>query len=165
MFLDREEFAVTYDPKKATPERLIATIKDAGYTAQIVTDKRSPASDATPATVPQGFPLLDEALAQAKRERKLIVLDFSAEWCAPCKQMERTTFADPKVKALLERCVLVKIDTDRQPEMSQRLGVVGLPDIRFVSPDGKVIHRLRGFQNAESFAAALMLFIQAVERQ
>lgn len=167
MLLDRDEFVVSYDSKKATPEKLIAKIKEAGYTAQVVTGKRS--STTTEAAIeasvlPRGFPLLDEALARARSERKLIVLDFHAEWCAPCKGMELTTFADAKVKELLDRCIFVKIDTDQQPELAGRLGVVGLPDIRFVSPDGAVIHRLRGFQDAESFAAALTRFIRAVER-
>jgi thiol:disulfide interchange protein DsbD len=114
---------------------LIAAIKAAGYTAQVVTGQRSPAaSAATMIALPEGFPLLDEALAQARRERKLMVLDFTAEWCAPCKRMGRSTFADARVKELLASCVVVKIDTDKEPEIARRLGVVGLPDIRFVSP-------------------------------
>jgi thiol:disulfide interchange protein len=162
MFLNRDEFAVTYDPKSATPERLIAAIKAAGYTAQVVTGKRSPAaSAATMIALPEGFPLLDEALAQTRRERKLIVLDFTAEWCAPCKRMEKSTFADARVKELLASCVVVKIDTDKEPEIAQRLGVVGLPDIRFVSPDGKVIHQLRGYQSADNLAAEITRLIQS----
>ncbi|MCW5968682.1 MAG: thioredoxin fold domain-containing protein [Blastocatellales bacterium] len=165
MLLDRDQFVVSYDPKKATPEKLIAAIKGAGYTSQIVTDKRSfDATETTPASLPSGFPLLDDALTRARNERKLIVLDFSAEWCAPCQRMERTTFTDARVRELLSRCVFVKIDTDQQPELAERLGVVGLPDIRFVSPEGKVIHRLRGYQDAESFADELERFIQTNRR-
>jgi thiol:disulfide interchange protein DsbD len=163
MHLDRDEFVVSYDPQKATPEKLIATIKEAGYTAQIVTGMRSSAAAETaPAALPPGFPLLDEALARAKSERKLIVLDLSAEWCAPCQRMEKTTFADAEVLELLARCVLVKIDTDRQPGLARQMGVIGLPDIRFVSPDGKILHRLRGFQDAESLAGELRRFIKMV---
>jgi thiol:disulfide interchange protein len=165
MFLDRDEFVVSYDPKKATPQQLIATIKEAGYTAQVITGRGTRAApEPTLNVLPPGFPLLDDALTQARRERKLIILDFSAEWCAPCKRMEKTTFADAKVKELLARCVLVKIDTDREEELSQRLGVVGLPYIHFVSPGGKVLHRLRGFQSAEILVGELARLIQSVER-
>lgn len=166
MLLDRDQFVVSYDPKKATPEKLIAAIKAAGYTSQIVNDNRSyDVAESTPASLPSGFPLLDEALMRARNDHRLIVLDFSAKWCAPCQRMERTTFADARVRELLSHSVLVKIDTDQQPEIAERLGVVGLPDIRFVSPEGKVIHRLRGYQDAETFAGELQRFIQAVGRQ
>jgi thiol:disulfide interchange protein len=166
MHLDRDEFAVTYDPKQTTPERLIAAIRQAGYTAQVVAGKGlSLASETAPVDAPRGFPLLDEALSQAQRERKMMVLDFSAEWCAPCKRMEKTTFADAMVKELLARCVVVKIDTDQEQELARRFGVVGLPDIRFISPEGRVIHRLRGFQNAESFTAELIRLVHLIERR
>ena len=164
MLLDRDEFLVSYDPGKATEDELIATIKEAGYTAQIVGGRSTgPASAANSATLPVGFALLDEALAQGRRENKLLVLDFGAEWCAPCKRMERTTFTDARVAALLRRCVWIKIDTDTHPDLSRRLGVVGLPDIRFVTPDGRIVRRLKGFQDAETFAVELERFISKIE--
>ena len=164
MLLDRDEFVVTYDPAKADPAKLIATIKESGYTAQVVGDKVGQAAPGSlPLTLPQGFPLLDEAMARAKHEKKLVVLDFFAEWCAPCKRMEKTTFADARVKALLERCVVVRIDTDRQEELARRLGVVGLPDIRFALPDGAPLRRLRGFQDADAFVSELERLLRQVE--
>jgi thiol:disulfide interchange protein len=166
MHLDRDEFAVTYDPMQATPERLIAAVRYAGYTAQVVAGKgSSAASEPAPVDAPRGFPLLDEALSQARRERKLIVLVFSAEWCAPCKRMEKTTFAEATVKELLTRCVIVRVDTDQERELARRFGVVGLPDIRFISPNGRVLHRLRGFQNAESIIAELTRLVHLIERR
>jgi thiol:disulfide interchange protein len=71
--------------------------------------------------LPQGFPLLDDVVAKAKQEQKLVVLDVSAKWCVPCWQMKRT-FTDAKVKALLDRTVWIKIDTDEEPDLSKRLG-------------------------------------------
>src|SRR5262249_55575158 len=137
----------------------------AGYTAQVVIGKGARiATETTPGVLPSGFPSLDAALSQARQEGKLIVLDFSAEWCLPCKRMERTTFADAKVKELLRQCVLVTVDVDRQEELAQRLGVVGLPDIRFVSADGRVIHKLRGFQTPDSFAETLARLVHTVGR-
>ena len=164
MRLERDEFVITYDEKKATPKILIATIRKAGYTAQVVSGKDTgSAPAATPAELPPGFALLDEALARARSERKPIVLDFSAEWCAPCKRMEKTTFTDAKVKELLQRCILVRIDVDQHEELAQRLGVIGLPDLRFVTPEGKVVQKLRGYQFPDSFAADLARLIQSVE--
>lgn len=166
MRLDRDEFVVTYDPSQADAKLLIATIREAGYTAQVVTGgAKRRGSEAGPATLPQGLRLLDEALARAKEENKLLILDFFAEWCAPCQRMEQTTFADARVKDLLERCVVVKIDTDQQEGIAQRLGVIGLPDIRFVMPDGTVVRHLRGFQDANAFASELERLIRKVASQ
>lgn len=166
MLLDRDEFLVTYDPAQADTKRLIATIKDAGYTAQLITSNPKPAvTTGTISTLPRGFALLDEALSKAQAENKPIVLDFHAEWCAPCLRMEKATFADATVKALLERCVVVKIDTDQAPDLAQQLGVEGLPDIRFVSPEGKIIRQLRNYQTAESFIGELERLLQTVIRK
>jgi thiol:disulfide interchange protein len=162
MHLDRDEFAVTYDATKATPKTLIAVIRKAGYTAQVVTGKgKYKEAETMPTALPSGFALLDEALARAKRERKPIVLDFSAEWCSPCQRMEKTTFADAKVKELLARCIVVKIDTDQEEELARKMEVVGLPDIRFATPDGKVVKKLRGMQDADTFAGELLRLLQA----
>jgi thiol:disulfide interchange protein len=164
MRLNRDEFVVTYDPAKVEPAKLIATIKETGYTARVVSKDGKAATGSAPLSLPRGFALLDETLVQAQKEGKPVVLDFYAEWCAPCQRMEKTTFIDERVKALLGRCVFLRIDTDEQPEISRRMNVEGLPDIRFVAPDGKVVKQLRSYQDAESFAEELGRFLQSLAR-
>jgi thiol:disulfide interchange protein DsbD len=164
MRLDRDEFVVTYDHAKVEPARLIATIRETGYTARVVGGEGKSATGVAPLSLPRGFALLDEALAQAQEKSKPVVLDFFAEWCAPCQRMEKTTFSDERVKALLGRCVFLRIDTDKQPELSKRMNVEGLPDIRFVTNDGKTVKQLRSHQDAESFAEELGRFLQSLAR-
>jgi len=164
MRLDRDEFVVTYDPAQVEPAKLITTIKETGYTARVVSGKGKASSVAAVLAVPRGFALLDDALAQAQREGKPVVLDFFAEWCAPCHRMEKTTFKDERVRALLERCILVRVDTDKHPELAKRMMVEGLPDIRFVLPVGTVIRQLRSFQDAEAFAAELEELLRKIEK-
>ncbi len=154
MRLEREEFLVTFDPARSSVQTLLATIKASGYTAQVVGDN-SVASAGPLTALPTGFALLDEAVARAQAENKLLVLDFTAAWCAPCQQMEKTTFRAEQVAALLQRCVLLKVDTDAQPELTQAFGVVGLPDLRLVTPAGRIVRQLRGFLTAEALAAEL----------
>lgn len=155
MILERDEFLVTYDPAKGNDELLVQTVKQSGYTAQIVTNQAEKTQKIEETLLPGGFPVLDKAVAQAKRENKPLVLDFHAEWCIPCKQMEKSVFPEPKVAAQLKQVLFVRIDTDKEPELTQKLGVVGLPDIRFVTPTGKIVNKTVGFQDAESFSAQL----------
>ena len=164
MRLDRDEFAITYDPTKVAPAEIIATIRETGYTARVVSGKGKASRESIESSLPRGFAQLDEALAQARRERKPIVVDFYAEWCAPCQRMETTTFKDERVRTLLERCVFVRIDTDEHPDVTKRMAVEGLPDICFALPDGTVVRQLRNFQDAESFSSELEGLIQKMEK-
>lgn len=147
MHLERDEFVITYDATNATVEELVRVSTETGFEASVV-----PSADSTTPNIETSF---EEALARARNENKPVVLDFTASWCAPCQRMLKETFPDPKVAALLERCVLVKIDTDEQPELAKRFGVVGLPDIRFLSPDGIETRNLLDFQGPDAFAQAL----------
>lgn len=155
MFLERDEFVVTYDPTKGNDELLIKTVKESGYTAQVVSDQAKKPDQEEKTVLPEGFAVLDKALAQAKQENKPLVLDFHAEWCVPCKQMEKEVFPDPEVAARLKKVIFLRIDTDKEPELSKQLGVVGLPDIRFATSEGKIVHKSVGFQNAASFSKQL----------
>jgi thiol:disulfide interchange protein len=155
MVLERDEFIVTYDPAKATDELLIKTVKESGYTAQVVSDQAKKPAQEEKTVLPGGFTVLDKALAQAKRENKPLVLDFHAEWCVPCRQMESQVFPDREVAARLKKVVFVRIDTDKEPELSEQLGVVGLPDIRFATSDGRIVRKSVGFQNAPDFSKQL----------
>ncbi|MFV1981797.1 MAG: thioredoxin domain-containing protein, partial [Rhodothermia bacterium] len=154
MRLDRDQFVVTVDTTKASEEELVAIVKKAGYTANVVTGDVAPRNEVGK-TVGSDAPIFVKALARARKENKPVVVDFYAGWCGPCLKMLEVTFPDPKVAALLERCVFLKVDTDEYPELAKGFGVVGLPDIRLLAPDGTEKRRLLDFQDAESFGAEL----------
>ena len=69
--------------------------------------------------------------------------------------MSQETFADPTVKGLLDRCIFEKIDADERPDVSKQAGARALPDIRFVSADGKELKRVTSFLEPELFADKL----------
>lgn len=86
-----------------------------------------------------------------------VMLDFYADWCVSCIEMERFTFSDPKVQAALQGVTLLKADvttnTDDHKALMKELGVVGPPAIIFYNGQGEEQRgqRVVGFQNAEKF--------------
>ncbi|MBK7464943.1 MAG: protein-disulfide reductase DsbD [Betaproteobacteria bacterium] len=90
-----------------------------------------------------------------------VMLDFYADWCVSCKEMERFTFADPAVQAKLAGFKLLKADvtansTDDKALLA-RFGLFGPPGILFFDKSGKEIKTVRvvGFQDAATFMQAL----------
>ncbi|WDZ96354.1 protein-disulfide reductase DsbD [Herbaspirillum sp. WKF16] len=105
---------------------------------------------------------LDAALAQnAAGERRPVMLDFYADWCVSCKEMERFTFTDARVKQSFERMLLLQIDVtanngdDRA--MLKRFNLFGPPGIMFFNADGRELadRRVIGYQDADRFSATL----------
>jgi thiol:disulfide interchange protein DsbD len=83
---------------------------------------------------------LDEGLAEARRDRKPVLVDMWATWCKNCLTMDKTTLADPAVKSALDGYVKVKFQAehlDESParEVIERLGGIGLPTYAILRPE------------------------------
>ena len=94
---------------------------------------------------------------------KLVMLDFYADWCVSCKEMEALTFSDPKVRAELDRMLLLQVDVTANNQddkaLLKRFSLFGPPGIIFFDPDGREIKGLRviGYQPPERFLKTLSL--------
>ena len=76
---------------------------------------------------------LDQFLTQAKEQKKFVLLDFYADWCISCKEMELNTFANPEVNQELQKFVLLQADVTKNSFENQallkRFGLFGPPGI------------------------------------
>lgn len=83
----------------------------------------------------------DEALAEAKKQNKMLFIDFYTTWCGPCRMMSKDIFPNPEVGAYFNpRFVSVKLDAEKQEnlEVVKRFKVQGYPTLAFVTNDGEI---------------------------
>jgi thiol:disulfide interchange protein DsbD len=104
----------------------------------------------------------DQMLATAKAEGKPVVIDFSAEWCLPCQELDHSTFADATVVEAAKAIVPLRADLTRSAdesvkELRERYGIVGVPTVVFIGPDGRERAELRvvQFVDADEFLERL----------
>jgi len=102
-----------------------------------------------------------ELEAAVIRAGKPIMVDFYADWCVACKEMERLTFRDANVKRRLDNMLLLRADvtdgTAQNEALLKRFGLYGPPGVIFFDRHGKELEGLRviGYQPAERFLAVL----------
>ena len=121
------------------------------------------ASTQVPATLSferiKGMPGLEARIAQAKGQP--VMLDFYADWCVSCKEMERFTFSDATVQARLKNAVLLQADVTandaEDKALLQRFQIFGPPATLFFDATGKELanFRVTGYQDAPQFLQSL----------
>ena len=105
------------------------------------------------------LPELNKRIAES--QNKYVMLDFYADWCISCKEMERFTFTDPEVKNRLGDVVLLQVDvtegTADDEALLKYFKLFGPPGILFFDPSGREIYDARtiGYQNKDEFLTIL----------
>ncbi|CDG65625.1 MAG: thioredoxin 1 [Methanobacterium sp.] len=94
---------------------------------------------------------LDQAIQEAKATNKNIFVDFYADWCIYCVEMDKNTFSSPEVQEKLsQNYVLVKIDVDKNPGPSSKYQAYSLPTMLILDSEGNEINRIIGYQSPEN---------------
>ena len=115
----------------------------------------------------KGLDGLETALAQAAQDGRPVMLDFYADWCISCKEMEAFTFSDGEVQKSLDNFVMLQADVTKNDDLDKallkELGLFGPPAILFYDHTGNELrnYRVVGFMDAGKFSSHIENFKQS----
>ncbi|MCU0470966.1 MAG: thioredoxin family protein [Arcicella sp.] len=101
-----------------------------------------------------------EALAKAKKENKMVMMDCYTTWCGPCKILKSQVFTDKSLGDYMNQkyvCIAVDYENGEGPAVAQQYPVDGYPTLYFLDASGKVKKTLVGVPNPVSSAASSIL--------
>jgi thiol:disulfide interchange protein DsbD len=109
----------------------------------------------------------EEKLAEAAAAGRPVFIDSFADWCIPCKEMDKLTFSRPEVIAASRGFVMLKSDltSNKDPGVKsfyKKYGIKGVPTLIFLKPDGREIEELRGvgFESKDVFLSKMKRAIE-----
>ena len=105
---------------------------------------------------------LFSAFNLASLSNKIIMIEFMAEWCPPCKRMEKETFSNDRVINKSNEFIFVKVDVDKHQDIAKeykrnakKYGGIGIPNILFIDKDKNIVYQRVGFLNANQLITVM----------
>lgn len=96
-----------------------------------------------------------KGLQLAREQKRLLLVDFSAEWCGWCRKMDHDVYASEQVKSTLKDFVCVKVDVDHDARTAAAFEIGSLPRTVVIAPDGRIAGDRLGYMPADDFLGFL----------
>ena len=105
---------------------------------------------------------IDSAFNLASLSNKILMIEFMAEWCPPCKRMEKETFSNDRIINKSNEFIFVKVDVDKNQDIAKeykrnakKYGGIGIPNILFIDKDKNIVHQTVGFLSADQLITVM----------
>ena len=96
-----------------------------------------------------------DAVEMAQKEGKVIVMDFWAIWCGPCKQMDTKLWDTPEIAAVSDKFIAYKVDVDSDRTTPMQYKLQGIPRVIIITPSGQTLWDRTGFGTPTEFVEVL----------
>ena len=152
--LGHDAFTLVYDSSEVSESKIKMVIAALGYRPRVARPEELAGSERpkAPSTIPEP---VAGVLKEAQRKGYPILVDFYAEWCAPCKILDKTILPDPLVKRALEAFIFLHVDTDEFPKAGEEYAVDAMPTMVVLDSEGRELHRFVGLMEPEELARRL----------
>ena len=151
-----DAFTVHYDPRSINIQQIEDVIQEAGFRPRVGDGRTSVPGTPERAREPVPEPIAS-SLKEIGESGQHLLIDFRADWCAPCRIMDTEILPHPAVRAILPGFRLLEVDVDAHPDTGVHFDVSAIPTLLVLDGRGREIDRLVGLIEPEKLARRLKL--------
>lgn len=152
--LGRDAFAVCFNADRVKEEGIERVIRALGFRPRRARPEDLGVRERTILRGDAPEPVAS-VLARARDEGRFVLVEFYADWCAPCRVVDSEILPHPLVKQALEAYIVLRVDVDEFPEAIAHFKVSAMPTLLALDPDGRELARFEGLPKPEELAAKL----------